>query len=975
MRLEEIKILVRDIQSLISAELTDDDEPDIMQLAGAHEEIVYGVIERAESVADLLDRGLNDEAIQLAERAPVLADLAMVLDFAELPEWTCILADFNIAPVPEMPHETIAQLEDAYSTTADSKQLMQRFRSLSLARAPLADRISVLRRLSKKDPGNEQWTNGIETYETHRLKSIANDLKAARDRHDLKVVAKIDEEVNQTKWSVPVPPALKSEAQSAHRKLKQADALQKLKPVAESLSLAYSEFNIPQASQILPRFQALSDVANLAPDHEIMDVAGPAVEWIEGEIAKQRVAEERQQAIANLQVGLDQDAPLSELEQHYYKAIEHGDPIPQVLETRLGNKIAEADAAAKRKRIAVISGSVVGLTVTLAALVWFIVSLNFNIRVQKNVEQITQLLEDATISGNTAPLESRFDELATSDRAMINTPELSSLQKQLESLKSAEDGRIRSFNTLLATVGSVAQNPEWATLSSGEDALDEANELTKNENERSTVLEAKRKFDSAKASLRKLTDKQFTDELEAVRTLMKTVIRDDADSYSVPMDRLNSALELANLSTEVESQGQGLLAKLKTERDLAAKNRLIELDLAAIGLKANSKAKFETAIAGYIKKHSGSQRANELEDVQRLEANLWDGVVQWNTLCRELPTSLKLFTPEVAKNWLAKFEEFQKSNFPGSTVSDLQVKVIEAIARRNTSLTGSEPDIAKLFGGQFMRECRVMKLSDAWYYSDSTPEIIGDRVKFNYFENGFSDAAEGEKSEKTTGLANREILSEVKRDPSLWLAAQSTAAIEIDKILLDTKLQFEDKIQAVMGTVLNAKNMDSILRLLLIENILSIGSTGSAFIQQEVFAVRDSLSKLEIPRTADWVSPEVNLKSERGTAMRGIEQHVGLIRDALAAAINARDATFDLPLGGQLKFVGWIHRDKSDRWRISLNPDIRDKTGTDLIMLYLEDGNPKSSIVARTSSGETILTGTVSESLLREGRPVYVKSK
>ena len=55
------------------------------------------------------------------------------------------------------------------------------------------------------------------------------------------------------------------------------------------------------------------DIANLPPDHEIMDVAGPAVEWIEGELEQQRVAQKRQQAIANLQIGLDRDAPLAEL--------------------------------------------------------------------------------------------------------------------------------------------------------------------------------------------------------------------------------------------------------------------------------------------------------------------------------------------------------------------------------------------------------------------------------------------------------------------------------------------------------------------------------------------------------------------------------------------------------------------------------------------------------------------------------------
>ena len=963
MQLDEIKSLVRDIQSLIASELSVWDEPDIMQLAAAHEETVRAVIQRAESVADLLDRGLNNEAIQLAEREPGLAALAMVLDFPELAEWTGVLAEFKVAPVPEMPHDTIAQLEDAYSTTADSKQLLQRFRGLSLARAPLAERIDVLRRLSEKDPENDQWKTGIKSYETYRLKSITKDLKAATEKRDLSVVARIDREVNQAQWAVPVPPALKKDAQSAHRKLKQAEAREKLKPVADSLSLAYAEFNVPQATQILPRFQALMDIANLPPDHEIMDVAGPAVEWIEGELEQQRVAQERQQAIANLQIGLDRDAPLAELEQHYYKATENGEPVPQVLETRIGNKIAETDATAKRKKIGVVTGSIVGLSLVTVAFVWFFVNVNFNTRVKKNVEQITQLLEDASVSGNTAPLESRLEELALSDAAILETPEVAALRKKLEALKTAEDGRIRSFNSLLTSVSAVTVNPEWVTLQSAEDSLDKANQLTKNENERAAVLEAKREFDTAKAGLRKQTDKRFTDELDSVSKLM--VNREDAETYKIPLERLTAALKSPNISSEVEIQGRGLLGKLTTARDLAEKNRRIELDLAAIGRNADTIFMFKTAMAAYARNHSGSRRANELEEVQRLDSKLWDSVNEWGNFKRKMPTTLSLLKPNDAKSLLADFEEVEKSGYPGAMIPELQKQAIEAIARRTTSLTGTEPEIGKLFDGQFMRDCFVIKLSDRWYYGNSVkpPRPTTAGITFDYFKSGFSDAADGNKAVKIGDVVNQVP----------WRSAQSSAALLIDEIITDKELDFEQKISSVMGLLLNAKDMDPILQLLLVENILSVGGFGSAFIQQETLAVRDSLAGLEVPRTADWVNPDKVLTTERGIAERGLEAHADLVTKALAAAIKSRDATFVQPVGPTLQLAGWIHRDKSDLWRITLYQTVQ--PGSDLFMLYLLNGKPESSVVGRTSSGETILTGFVPDASLREGRPVYIAAK
>lgn len=972
MQLDEVKTLVREIQRLISGQLSDDDEPDIIDLAAQHDDIVTAVNGRAENVAGLLDRGLNDEAIQLAERAPSLADLGMLLDFPELAEWVCVLADFQVAAVPELPHDTIAQLEDAYSTTADSKKLLQRFRTLSLSRAPLADRIDVLRRLSAKDPGNDQWTHGIHTYETHRLKSIGQDLKTAREQKDLVAVARIDREVNEASWAVNVPSNLRTDAQSAHRMLRQADARKKIRPVAADLSSAYSEFNIPRASQLLDRFHALADIANLAPDHEIMDVAGPAVQWIEGELSQQRLAHERQQAIANLQAGLDQNAPLAELETHYYKAIENGEPVPQVLETRLANKISADAVAEKRKRIAVVTSSIVGVGLLIAAVAGLVIRVNYNSRVLKNTEQITQLLEDAAISGNTAPLESRFEELQERDPGVLEAPEVAALEKKLQALMSEEEGRVRGFNTLLATVAQVAARPEWSTLSSAEQSLGEANALTKNENERAAVLLARQQFATAKANLRKRTDEQFTSELDSVQTLMQTIDRNDSETYGIPIDRLQAVLKLENVSVESQSQGKALLSRLTADRDLAQKNRLVELDLAGIGRSTKSLDSFNTAVATYIRNHS-DERADDLEDVQGDEPEIWEAVSKWNRFRSRIPSDLKQMQPNQAKAWLTDYKEFQKHEYPGAIRIANRVKAIEAIARRTTSPTGSEPAITNLFSGRFMRDCYVVKLDGQWYYTDAKPGFRSSSlVKFTYFENGFSSVADRSASRPVNEIRNSGLDQWKVNPDEIWLSGQSVVAVKADEITADSKLDFEQKIQSVMGLVLNAKDMDPLLQLLLIENILGVASSGSAFIEQDTSVVRASLAKIQVPRTADWVNPESAIKADRNEAKRQIGLHSSLIRQAFSKSIENRDLEFKTPVGEPMSLVGWFHRDMNDRWTITLNPTAQLKPGSDLLMFHLLNGKRAMSVVGRTTKDKPVVATSIADSQLREGRPVFI---
>ena len=933
--------------------------------------------ERCESVADLLDRGLNDEAIQLAEQAPPIAELAMTLDFPELSDWLGVLTEFEIAHVPDLPHETIAQLEDAYSTTADSKKLLQRFRMLSLSRAPLPARIDVLRRLSSKDPGNDQWKTGIVNYETHRLKTIERDLKAAFDRKDLSAVSQIDRELNQASWSVKVGKSLKSDAHVKHSQLRQADARKRLKPLADQLSSAYAEFNVPQASELVKRFRALEDIANLPVDHEILDVAGPALDWIEEETRQQHATQQRQLAISQLQAGLDRNAPLLELENLYYQATEGGESVPAVLETRLANKIAASQAAAKRKRVAMITGSVTGLLILLTGLVLFIRQLTFNARVSQNATQISQLLKDAEISGNTAPLEEWFETLSADSPDVLASPEIAALQKQLQSLQKQEEGRVRSFNTLLAAAQQVADNPEWANLASGEASLQQADELTKNENERAAMLEVRQKLDVAKAGLRRETDKRFTDELDAVQTLIQTVDRSAAETYDIPINRLTAALKLQNISVEALSQGKALLNKLNSEKHMASQSQLMDLDLAAIGRNAKSLMVFNVYVDKYLKNHPGDVRTVEIQSTRRADSKVWSSVEEWNKFRVAAGTSLKNMSAEKAKTWLTSFAAFSQTGYPGSTNLETRQKIIQAIAQRKTSTAGTtNADIKQLFSSRYMRNCYVVMVDgDAWYYLDSPPTFEGrGNLRFKFYENGFASAAEGAKTLLPPfKIKNVGYLAE-RTTRSVWLSGQSKLGIEIEKLNRDRTLPFEEKIDGSVGLALNARGIDPLLQLVLVESLLRIGSTGSVFIAQQTKSVTATLNEIDVPRTADWVNPELQLKSDRADAQRELRNNATLIRRSLAKAMKARDENLKLPLGPAMKLVGWIHKDRQDQWVIALNQTSKIPKDRDLFMFWSQNGKPTMSRVGQTTSDRPALSSAFPRSELRQGRPVYIKS-
>ncbi len=970
--LAEIKTLVRDIQALLSGSIAEEDVPDIIGMARQHDEFVVAVCERAEEVANLLDRGHNDEAIQLADQQPALTEVCMTLDFPELANWSSVLADLAITPVAELPHETIAQLEDAYSVNADSKKLLQRFRLLSLARAPLSKRIAILRRLSAKDSKNGQWAEGIQTYETHRLKSIQRDLKVARERGDLNAVAGIDKEVNAAEWLVSVPDSLRRDARAAHRKLREADARKRLAPLAEELSSAYAEFSVPKATALLARFRGLQDIANLPHDHDVMDVAGPAIDWIEGELQQQQAKAAREQAIVNLRVGLDSNAPLQELESYYYAATEHGEAVPQVLETRLANRIAADETAAKRKRLITISSSVAALCLAVAGVVWLVSSMTFNERVRKNVEQITQLLRDAEASGNTGPVESRFDDLQTDDPAVLKIPDVAALQKQLEALQAKEDGRLRSFNTLLDTVRQVASTPTWSTLPSGQQALSDAEKLIKNSNERAAMLDAKKAINIATATLQEQTDAAFSEELKAVDAAMAKVDSADPESFDKPIEQLQAAMQLPHVSAEVLSQAKARMSKLTLERKASEKRRSVAEGLQMVSRKAVSAKEFEAALKEYVRKQGTIGRGQEMEDVIKFESALWRSVSRWNSFRTQIPSELNSLKPDEAVALRKRITDFSNDAFLGGSQLKATAAVLDSIAKRSTSILGAEEKIRAMFDGPFVDQVYVVKLETGWYYCSEAPKQQLSKVRFKYYENGFAPKAAASKSVDDKKILNADFRPQ--SPPVFWLSGQSRLRGKIQSAASEKDLPFEEKIQKCMSLLLAADDIDPIFHLLLVENMMTLGRMGSHFIETESRQVTRGVSAIPVSRSADWLKPGNQLKPDRSRAQRQLGEFKSKIRESLAAAIKARDAWLAEPQAGPLQMAGWMHRDRGGNWVVSLNSMSNGGSGADLWVIHVDrqSGKPALTKVGRIEAGKppTLRSGY---SAGKEGRPVFVR--
>ena len=131
-------------------------------------ELLPHVGERLLKCQGLLRRGLRDEAIGYALEEPDLKVVASLLNLRRFgkdvyQDWMDASRAYGIVPLQPVPDMRV--LVDAEGEVAEIRPLLDRWRRLNIERAPLCDRISVLRELRGRDATNPVWFETLKQHE------------------------------------------------------------------------------------------------------------------------------------------------------------------------------------------------------------------------------------------------------------------------------------------------------------------------------------------------------------------------------------------------------------------------------------------------------------------------------------------------------------------------------------------------------------------------------------------------------------------------------------------------------------------------------------------------------------------------------------------------------------------------------------------------------------------------------------------
>jgi hypothetical protein len=159
---------------------------DYAKLAGQkYADLVRSANRRLRQCDDLLGKGLNSEAIHLAELHPPILETISLLSFPERGLWDNLVNKHRYDPAEPLLIESAKALQKSYSyQTKNLNLLLARHRKMALSQAPLPERLKVLYDLAVTDKTNPIWAEDIYRLETACQQELFDGIHQAHKEGD-----------------------------------------------------------------------------------------------------------------------------------------------------------------------------------------------------------------------------------------------------------------------------------------------------------------------------------------------------------------------------------------------------------------------------------------------------------------------------------------------------------------------------------------------------------------------------------------------------------------------------------------------------------------------------------------------------------------------------------------------------------------------------------------------------------------------
>jgi hypothetical protein len=889
-------------------------KPHLADLARAFADACAEINQRLAQCQRLLQQGLRTEALHLAKGPPDLVEEARVAEFAERTTWLEIVGMYGLAAPQGLDEVAIGFLQESYVDANPLEDLLRTHRRLALARAPLRQRIDVLRKLAASDSNSQVWAADVQVFEAARLDQLKEQVAEARRRPDAFVLNALNDELSSPSWSVSPTKGLVQAVRQAIGQLRQQQAKRDLGGLVESLKDAFASLDVEAAREIRKLWYQLDGNAGVKGNDPLFEQVEPAFLWLD-EVDRQEEEERRHhQATADLAAALKDDTLGEDLARLREELLSLGGVVPDELEALYRSRLEEIAGVRTRKRRLAIACSLVGVA-AVGAFLWAMIRANAQ---GLDAKRVASRIEVSIGSGRLAEARDEYAREVRSDPGLADIQVLADAEARLRSAEEAETGRAADFEAAYSEA-------ETTPLGDSEPpALGKARSRARTDAETGRVESlSKRRLDdhgaevarnSAEAGPHLEAAASRLDELDGLlgsETDAEIDARTGELFRQVRADLAAIEPSLARSDTDVRRRYQLASNRAKTTRkDLDARERWransSRIDQAAAGLPGASD-EYARALREALPAVADTPRATAFQRVLDEKA-AWAAALAWSKLAAGWRPSGLAAGPTEAREkagLCARYLSDHPSSPDREVVAEFQ-RHYSAIAARTEGDESLRKVLIELLTHPVIGDVDEVlvfdQLNNQLTYFSKWPrnEIRG---KLKVFD-GFEESKTREITVKAFDIRKRE------KSPQSRLAAEFRRAIEADPLLVG----WDGLMRTYAQRIAEDASIHPLLRLGLLRQLLPLASKGSYPLE---VGLKPLLKKVEVPDIQDnlpWMNPqnqsanEAKPKAERLLGDLPAWEAVDRRADEVRRDLATKMASAPRPVGWLVKEKAWACR-------------------------------------------------------------------
>ncbi len=367
--MQQIQTIIDRIRTALADDRIEN-TPEMKTLATDIREVSRTLNDRLRRCGEYLRQGLRAEAIQEAETEPRLLDLVGVvqgLSDDERLAWIEMM-QFLELPTPEPVLFDVAEMiDEAYSEHAPLEKLLRTHRKLALQRAPLSQRLALLRRIAVEDPNSEFWETDIRAYEEARLAQIIQESRAGRKPLSVEAAQNLLAEVQGNSWLIPIPGKLVPNIQAQLQEAVRADARERLQKISADLHAAFGAMNLEQARRPYRDWNTFRPQSGLTDRDALVLETLPAIAWVEQQLEREAADAAWADHLHEIELALRRTPPdEAQLRQLSEKTTRYRRPLPGHVDSQLSGRLSAFERQRQRKRFLIVGGSTLSLIVIVA---------------------------------------------------------------------------------------------------------------------------------------------------------------------------------------------------------------------------------------------------------------------------------------------------------------------------------------------------------------------------------------------------------------------------------------------------------------------------------------------------------------------------------------------------------------------------------------------------------------------------------